>query len=264
MVVQTRPANIVKFFLRCAKLLDLSRFAFWVSSEVSHNVREMKLNLKNQERFILPTSLYSLWTLEIVQVYSDCALSVLPRRLYFPSVKILHLLLWQPSNKLIENLFSRYLSFEHLSLIVYLKSKDPSSSLIIFSATLNKLVLVITKCSHAAGPNEHNVTIKAPSLEFIDTNDEMLVSYVVDELQSIQKSIIKVSHLLWSIIYPTHVVELVTDVSHTRFLQLSTSVIEVSCANCTVWFRLLSCCHVPCIQSGMDAIVVHSHDHGFQ
>lgn len=123
-----------------------------------------------------------------------------------------------------------------MSLIIYLRSEDPSSSLIILSVTLNRLALVITKCSHAAGPNEHNVTIKASSLKFIDTTDEMLVSYAVDELQSIQKSIIKVSHLLWSIIDPTHAVELVTDVSHTRFLQLSTSVIEVSCINCTVWF----------------------------
>lgn len=53
------------------------------------------------------------------------------------------------------------------------------------------LVLVITKCGHAAGPNEHNVTIKALSLEFIDTIDEILVLYAVDELQSIKKSVIK-------------------------------------------------------------------------
>lgn len=106
-------------------------------------------------------------------------------------MKILQLLMRQPSNELIENLFSRYLSFEQLSLIIYLISEDPSSNLIILSTTLNKLVLVITKCSHTAGPNAHNVTIKAPSLEFIDTTNEIHVSYAVDELQSIQKSVIK-------------------------------------------------------------------------
>lgn len=50
---------------------------------------------------------------------------------------------------------------------------------------------MITNCNPSFfASNEHNVTIRAPNLEFIDITDEMLMLFEVHELYSLKKAVI--------------------------------------------------------------------------
>lgn len=68
---------------------------------------------------------------------------------------------------------------------------------------------MITNCNLSFfASNEHNVTIKAPNLEFIDITDEMLMLYVVHELHSLKKVVIDVWFRDGSVVDPRHVEQL--------------------------------------------------------
>lgn len=146
----TNSVTLSKFSLQCSKLTDVSLLKFWVSSSIMRYVREIEIYLESHSLHNLyylesyhpvelPESLYTSTTLEVLVLYSDFVVSIPPSGLCFPSLKILHVEMYNPPNNLTERLFSAWPVLEELSIVGLLSNADVVINFNISSPTLTKL-----------------------------------------------------------------------------------------------------------------------------
>ncbi|KAL9457994.1 hypothetical protein AB3S75_006945 [Citrus x aurantiifolia] len=156
----------------------------WLSSAVMCNVRKIELGIAEEAHMELPESIYSCSTLEVLKLHSDFDIKVPDGGMYFPCVKIIRVMLKYPDNKLVENLLSNCSLVKDLCVNVYLKSGDSATNVIIDFSTLKRLALTIEVEEEYFTflPCDHRVVLRAPNLQFLHTVDDMLVSYMVEQL----------------------------------------------------------------------------------
>ncbi len=94
------PGNIDRFSLHWSTPINLSYLNHWLSSAVNRHVRELELDLGENNRIQLPEMLYTSTTLEVLKLHSDCMINVPADGPCFPVVKVLHMMLHNPENAL--------------------------------------------------------------------------------------------------------------------------------------------------------------------
>lgn len=148
------------------------------------NVRKIELGIAEEAHMELPESIYSCSTLEVLKLHSDFDIKVPDGGMCFPCVKIIRVMLKYPDNKLVENLLSNCSLVKDLCVNVYLKSGDSATNVIIDFSTLKRLALTIEveEKYFTFLPCHHRVVLRAPNLQFLHIVDDMLVSYMVEQL----------------------------------------------------------------------------------
>lgn len=190
----THPAKIDKLSLHCSKVLYSLKF--WVSSAIMRNVCEIELNLGCHPHAELPDSIYTSKALEILKLNSVFNLKIPPSGICFPSVKILHLELFELANSLIKRLFSICPVLEDLSIKIY--GLYPDSVINIISPTMKRLTIRVGSLEEderiflICGPKnvlyhmDCKVMIKAPNLNCLYIQDGTLVPFMLHELHSVK------------------------------------------------------------------------------
>ncbi|KAH9803229.1 putative FBD-associated F-box protein [Citrus sinensis] len=92
-VLRTEPSNVQKFSLHSYRVSGSSRLKEWVSSAVMRDVRELELNIENQQRLELPESIYSCRSLQVLKLDSDFDIAVPGSGICFPNVKFLRFIM---------------------------------------------------------------------------------------------------------------------------------------------------------------------------
>lgn len=141
-IARTDPISIQIFSLRCVSPIPMAQLDLWVSKAIMRNVREMDIDLLEYERMHLPANMCSLTTLEVLRLCSDFALLNHSDGVCFPNLKILHIFMQYPKNRVKEKLFFSCLSLTELNIMVFILPYDPPANFIIQSATLNTLTFV--------------------------------------------------------------------------------------------------------------------------
>lgn len=142
-------------------------FHFWVSCAISGNVCQLDFDFGPHECIVIPSSLPRSTTLEVLWLRSDCFLPVPSDCACFPTLKILHIVLNNPTNTLTKHLFSNCPSFEDLSIQASWGSDGPLTNFIISLVTSNRLYFCV-KCRNLSFCcNENTILITAPNLDFL-------------------------------------------------------------------------------------------------
>ncbi|GAY67571.1 hypothetical protein CUMW_257570 [Citrus unshiu] len=199
------------------------------SLAVMRDVRELELNIENQQRVQLPESIYSCRSLQVLKLDSDFDIAVPGSGICFPNVKFLRVSLQYPENQLTEKLFSSCPSIEELWLKVYLKYDGPATNFIISSSTLKRLywTVLVDDYNFAFNNCEHKCFIMAPLIEILHVVDDLMVSYEVHDLQFLQTVNVGIFFPDWSVLNPWEAVQLVNAVLNCKNLTLSSGVILV-------------------------------------
>ncbi|GAY56468.1 hypothetical protein CUMW_172130 [Citrus unshiu] len=203
------------------------RFKGWVSLAVMRDVRELELNIENQQRLELPESIYSCRSLEVLKLDYDFDIAVPVSGMCFPNLKFLRVSLQYPENQLTEKLFSSCPSIEELCLKVYLKYDGPATNFIISSSTLKRFywTVLVDDYNFAFNNFHHNCLIMAPLLQLLHVVDDLMVSYEVHDLQFLQTVNLAILFLQWSVLNPWEVVQLLNGILNCKSLTLSSGVI---------------------------------------
>ncbi|KAH9803228.1 putative FBD-associated F-box protein [Citrus sinensis] len=205
-VLRTEPSNVQKFSLHSYRVSGSSRLKEWVSSAVMRDVRELELNIENQQRLELPESIYSCRSLQVLKLDSDFDIAVPGSGICFPNVKFLRVSLQYPENKLTEKLFSSCPSIEELWLKVLLET------------------ILVDDYNFAFNNCEHKGFIMAPLIEILHVVDDLMVSYEVHDLQFLQTVNVGFFFPDWSVLNPWESVQLVNAVLNCKNLTLSSGV----------------------------------------
>ncbi|KAH9685710.1 putative FBD-associated F-box protein [Citrus sinensis] len=228
-VLRTEPSNVQKFSLHSYRVSGSCRLKELVSLAVMRDVRELELNIENQQRLQLPESIYSCRSLQVLKLDSDFDIAVPGSGICFPNVKFLRVSLQYPENQLTEKLFSSCPSIEELWLKVYLKYDGPATNFIISSSTLKRLywTVLVDDYNFAFNNCEHKCFIMAPLIEILHVVDDLMVSYEVHDLQFLQTVNVGIFFPDWSVLNPWEAVQLVNAVLNCKNLTLSSGVILV-------------------------------------
>ncbi|XP_024046535.1 FBD-associated F-box protein At3g52670, partial [Citrus clementina] len=159
------------------RLLWTSLYSLWFDERI-------ELGIAEEVHMELPESIYSCSTLEVLKLHSNFDIKVPDGGMCFPCVKIIHVMLKYPDNKLVENLLSNCSLVKDLCVNVYLKSGDSATSVIVDFSTLKRLALTIEVEEEYFSflPCHHRVVLRALNLQFLHIVDDMLVSYMVEQL----------------------------------------------------------------------------------
>ncbi|GAY55384.1 hypothetical protein CUMW_163850, partial [Citrus unshiu] len=225
--LRTAPSNVQKFTLHSYRVSGSGRLKEWVSSAVMRDVRELELNLENQQRLELPESIYSCRSLQVLKLDSDFDIAVPGSGICFPNVKFLRVSLQYPENQLTEKLFASCPSIEEMWLKVYLKYDGPATNFIISSSTLKRFywTVLVDDYNFAFNNCEHKCIIMAPLIQILHVVDDLMVSYEVHDLQFLQTVNVGIFFPDWSVLNPWEAVQLVNAVLNCKNLTLSSGVI---------------------------------------
>lgn len=135
-----------------------------------------------------PNSIYTSRTLKVLKFDSKFVIKVpLIRNKFFPNMKILRALLQYPNNNVTEKLFFVCYSFKDLSILAYLSADGPTTNFIVLPSILKRLAFMVTIEDYFFTHIEHNVMIRTLNLEYLHIADDILISYMVHELHSLNK-----------------------------------------------------------------------------
>lgn len=177
-----------------------------------------------------PNSIYTSRTLEVLRFDSKFVIKVplIRNMFFFSNMKILRALLQYRDNNVTEKLFSVCYSFEDLSILAYLSADGPTTNFIIFPSILKRLAFMVTIEDYFFTHIEHNVMIRALYVEYLHIADDILISYMVHELHSLNKVLLDILALESAQDDPNCALQLLISLIKTKFLTLSIGIISVS------------------------------------
>ncbi|KAH9769705.1 putative F-box protein [Citrus sinensis] len=223
-LLRTDPGNIDRFSLHWSTPTNLSYLNHWMSSAVNRHVRELELDLGENNRIQLPDMLYTSTTLEVLKLHSDYMINVPTDGPCFPVVKVLHMMLHNPENALTEKMFSICPSLEDLSIHAYLYEDGPQTNFIIESSTLKRFTFRVTLQDNYFSEIEHSVMLKAPNLQYLYIASDILGSYVLHDLHSVNKVVLDIFYGEWTNGDPNCVVQLLAGLNKTKFLSVNAGI----------------------------------------
>lgn len=225
-LLRTDPATLHKFFLHSYRLSASRRLKTWFSSAVMRDVHEFELNIANQQPLELLESIYSCSSLEVLKLDSDFDINVPAFGMCFPNVKFLRVSLQLPENHLTEKLFCSYPSLQELWINVYLTNDGPATNIIISLTTLRRLywTVLVDDYQFAFNNYDHKCVIFAPVLKLLPNVDDLVVSYEVHDLQSLQTMNLAIVFSEWLLVNPNRAVQILIGVLNCKYLTLSSGV----------------------------------------
>lgn len=229
-LLRTDPGNIDRFSLHWSTPTNLSYLNHWLSSAVNRHVRELELDLGENNRIQLPEMLCTSTTLEVLKLHSDCMINVPADGPCFPVVKVLHMMLHNPENALTEKMFSICPSLEDLSIHAYLYEDGPQTNFIIKSSTLKRFTFRVTLQDNYFSEIQHNVMLKAQNLQYLYIASDILGSYVLHDLHSVNEVVLDIFYGEWTNGDPNCVVQLLAGLNKTKFLSVNVGITYVSIA----------------------------------
>ncbi|KAJ4700981.1 F-box protein [Melia azedarach] len=267
-LVLSYPVDINKFSLHCYKLRYLACLHSWVSIAIMRNVCEIELSIKILDSLMsieLPESIYTSKTLEVLKLKGDFVIRLPPSGLCFPTLKILHIEIYNCVDNFTETLLSNCPVLEDLSIMVHLYGDF--ATLNISSPILKRSTLTFSH-DDALTLTEHHVVITAPNLHYLSILDWAPVSYMPYEPHSLTKVVIDFSSLyaigpyngsyVCSDLAAPYVVQLLKGITNTKFLSLSSgtiSVLDCAAVDFLPTFPNLTCLEVP-VLSGWELLSV--------
>lgn len=177
---------IVRFKLGCYQCIDHKRVDNWICALKRHGIQDLELRLGNNDDsyesddewdydggIFVPPSLFScesLVKLKLVLDWKDEAL-IVPARVRFPKLKVLHIVAYAIDDKSDKRLFSRCPVLEELLLLGFQDSEDASSNLNISIPTLKSLIIESFWIK--------KLVINAPKLEHLSYHEPMFSKKIV-------------------------------------------------------------------------------------
>ncbi|KAH9803230.1 putative FBD-associated F-box protein [Citrus sinensis] len=139
-VLRTEPSNVQKFSLHSYRVSGSSRLKEWVSSAVMRDVRELELNIENQQRLELPESIYSCRSLQVLKLDSDFDIAVPGSGICFPNVKFLRFIM-APLIEILHVVDDLMVSYELVNAVLNCKNLTLSSGVMLALERANLSVL---------------------------------------------------------------------------------------------------------------------------